>query len=275
LRADAAASHLQIEPIVIERCGDDVRRVIQETFPEARMVPVDRRISIPAMRALGFDRASAPAVAVIEDHVIVPAGWARGMATALAEGADVVGGGVRNAAVTTLVDRAAFLCEYSHLLPPQPVGPVDALTGNNVAYRRAVLDRYRSTIDHGRWEDELHAAMRRDGVSLIGRPDIVVWHKMHYRIRDYVAQRFWYARAYAGMKREAMSPSARAVRSIGSLALPPVLLWRIISRVRRSDGDPQSWVSSLPLLTLFVCAWAAGEAAGYLAGGGDALWRVA
>lgn len=275
LRADTAASHLRIEPIVVDRCGDDVRRAIHEQFPEASVVAVDRGATIPAMRALGFGRASAPAVAVIEDHVIVPVGWAGRMVAALADGADVVGGGVRNAAVSTLVDRTAFLCEYSHLLPPQPSGRVDTLTGNNVVYRRTVLERYRATIDRGHWEDELHAAMRRDGVSLIGRPDIVVAHKMHYRIRDYVAQRFWYARAYAGMKRESMPPFARAVRSIGSLALPPVLLSRIISRVRRSGRTDQSLIPSLPLLTLFVSAWAVGEAVGYLGGGGDALSRVA
>lgn len=275
LRADAVASGLRIEVIVIDRCGDVVRRAVHEQFPEARVVPVDRDATIPAMRAAAFRQASAPVVAVIEDHVIVPAGWARGMVTAVAQGAAVVGGGVRNAAEGTLVDRAAFLCEYSHLLPPQPAGPVDAVTGNNVAYRRDLLDRYRTTIDAGCWEDALHAAMRRDGVLFIARPDIVVGHKMHYRIRDYLAQRFWYARAYAGLKRDAMPLPARAVRSIGSLALPPVLLARIIRRARRSDRADQTWIAALPLLGLFVCAWAVGEAVGYAVGGGDALSRVA
>jgi hypothetical protein len=275
LRADAAASHLRIEPIVIERCGNEARRAIQEQFPEATVVAVDRAVTIPAMRAIAFARASAPAVAVIEDHVIVPVGWADSMVAALADGADVVGGGVRNAAVSTLVDRAAFLCEYSHLLPPQPSGRVDSLTGNNVVYRRAVLDRYRSTIERGQWEDELHAAMHRDGVALIGRPDIVVAHKMHYRVGEYVAQRFWYARSYAGIKREAMPWAARGMRSIGSLVLPLVLLQRIVSRVRRAGYEDGALIPSLPLLIVFVCAWAAGEAVGYLAGSGDALSRVA
>ncbi|MEO8484233.1 MAG: glycosyltransferase [Acidobacteriota bacterium] len=276
LRADASVSKLGIELLVIDRCGDDVRRAIHDHFPEATVIAVGRRETIPAMRAVGFRRASAPAVAVIEDHVIVPAGWAGAMVAALRDdGADVVGGGVRNAAVERLVDRAAFLCEYSHLLPPQPAGRVETLTGNNVVYRRAVLDRYRATVDRGHWEDELHAAMRRDHVVLIGRPDIEVGHKMHYRVRDYLAQRFWYARAYAGIKRESMSPSARIIRAIGSVALPPLLLQRIVGRVRRAHVPDASWIPSLPLLSLFVCAWAAGEVVGYLCGGGDALSRVA
>jgi len=274
LRADAVASNLRLEPIVVDRCGEDVRGAIREQFPEAAVIAVDRRETIPAMRAVAFRHASSPAVAVIEDHVIVPLGWARAMVDALASGADVVGGGVRNAAVDRLVDRAAFLCEYSHLLPPQVAGRVEALTGNNVSYRRAVLERYRSTIDLGHWEDELHAVMHRDNVVLVCRPEIVVAHKMHYRVLDYLAQRFWYARAYAGLRCGAMSPAARAVRAVGSVALPPLLLQRIVARVLRSNRRDQSLTASLPLLVLFVCAWAAGEAVGYLRGGGDALSRV-
>src|SRR4029079_14849460 len=86
--------------------------------------------------------ARAPAVAVIEDHVIVPRGWARQMLDALADSHEVVGGGVRNVATDRLVDRAAFLCEYSHLLPPLRAGRVEALTGNNVIYPRALLQEY-------------------------------------------------------------------------------------------------------------------------------------
>jgi hypothetical protein len=275
LRADAAHSRLQIETIVVDRCGESVRHVIRDRFPEATVVAAESGTTIPAMRAVAFGRASAPVVAVIEDHVIVPPGWGRDMVEALAQGAAVVGGGVQNAAVATRVDRAAFLCEYSHMLPPQPAGPVRAVTGNNVVYRRDLLDRYRMLIESGRWENELHTAMRRDGVRLVGRPDIVVGHKMHYRMRDYMAQRFWYARAYAGMRRTSLSSFGKVAWAVGSLALPPVLLARIVGRVRRSDPPRPALVSLMPLLVLFVCAWALGEMVGYAAGGGDALSRVA
>ena len=272
LQADAAASAVRLEMLVVERCGETVRRAVAQRFPDARLLPVASDTTIPKMREAAFLAATAAAVAVIEDHVIVPPGWARQMLDALAAGADVVGGSVRNAATETTTDWAAFLCEYSHLLAPLAAGDAESLTGNNVVYRRALLDRYRSVIAEGRWEDHLHAAMRRDGVRLTCRPDIVVGHKMHYRVRDYLSQRYLYSRAYAGARAMRLAAPKRAVLSLATAALPPMLFYRIVSRVGRAHRA--ELVRSLPLLLLFVCAWAAGEAVGYAAGPGDALARV-
>lgn len=272
LRADAAGG-VTIEMLVVDRCGAELREIVRDRFPEATLLPVDRRTTIPAMRAAAFAKAQAPAVAVIEDHVLVPLGWARQMLDALAGGHDVVGGGIRNAAVDRLVDRAAFLCEYSHLLPPLHAGEVKWLTGNNVVYRKALLERYRTVLDAGRWEDHLHAAMRRDGVRLLCRPGIVVGHKMHYRVGDYLEQRFFYARAFAGMDRG--GNMARAIlEALARVALPPVLLGRIAARTLAARRQRLDFVLGLPLLALFVVAWAAGEMVGYVAGPGDALSRV-
>jgi hypothetical protein len=273
LRAQAA-SGIIIEMLVIDRCGEDVRRAVHQHFPEATLVPAPSTATIPEMRAVAFRQARAAAVAVIEDHVLVPPDWARQMLDTLAASHDVVGGTVRNAATDRLVDWAAFLCEYSHLLPPIPAGEVEWLTGNNVVYRKDVLKRYESTLAQGRWEDYLHAAMRGDGISLFCRPDIVVGHKMHYRVRDYLSQRYLYARGYAGQKRTDMSPAVRAIRAAGTLALPPLLLFRIMRRVLGRRGHRAELVRSLPLLGVFVCAWAFGEMVGYLAGPGDAMSRI-
>ena len=116
--------------------------------------------------------------------------------------------------------------------------------------------------------------MRRDGVALTCRPDITVGHKMHYRMREYASQRYLYARAYAGMRRAGMPLLRRALFTAGSFALPPLLLARVVNRVLASHSQRARLVQSLPLLLVFVCAWAAGEAVGYAAGPGDALTRV-
>jgi glycosyltransferase involved in cell wall biosynthesis len=273
LRANAARG-TTLEILVIERCGDDVRRVLAERAPEAVMLPVPLQTTIPQMRALGFRHARADAVAVIEDHVLVPPDWARRLLDALAAGAEVVGGSVHNAATTTMVDRAAFLCEYSHMLAPVAGERVEGLTGNNVVYRRTLVERYSALLDEGRWEDDFHSAMRRDGVALTCRPDITVGHKMHYRMSEYVSQRYLYARAHAGMKRAGISLVSRALFTAGSFALPPLLLARIVNRVLASHRHHAELVQSLPLLFVFVSAWAAGEAVGYAVGPGDALARV-
>lgn len=268
------APDVRLEILVVDRCGPEVRRAIEEAYAGVVIVPVAAGTTIPAMRAIGFRAATADAVAVIEDHILVRSGWARQLLDALAAGHEVVGGGVQNAATASTVDWAAFLCEYSHMLPGATRDPVAALPGNNVAYRRALLERYSGTLALERWENHLHAAMRRDGVRMVCRPDIAVGHKMHYRVRDYVSQRFLYARAFAGMRRSDLPAARRALLAVGSLALPPVLLFRVVRRVFAAGCHRAELLRSLPLLALFVCAWAAGETIGHAIGPGDALSRV-
>jgi glycosyltransferase involved in cell wall biosynthesis len=269
-----AASGVVLEVLVVDRCGEDVRRAVRDRFPTVVVLSVPTRTPIPHMRALAFRCAQADAVAVIEDHVLVSPGWARQLLDALAEGHDVVGGSVDNAASTHVVDWAAFLCEYSHLTPPLAGGETDTLAGNNVVYRRTLLEKYATAASEGRWEDHLHRAMRRDGIALRCRPEICVRHKMHYRVRDYVTQRYLYARAYAGLRRLDMGAARRVSFCMGTAVLPAVLLFRIIRRVILNSRYRGHLVLSLPLLILFVSAWAAGEAVGYAAGPGDALSRI-
>jgi glycosyltransferase involved in cell wall biosynthesis len=262
-----------IEIVVVDRVGPDLRERVRSSFPEVRILEVEAGTSIPAMRSLAFRAVRADIVAVLEDHVLVPPDWARRMLEAQRGGAAAVGGAVDNAAIDRLVDRAAFLCEYSHCLSP-PAGPASWLTGNNVTYRRDVLNRFLEKVPPESWEDRLHAALRAEGIILESRPDIRVGHKKHYRFREYVLQRFLYARAHAGARRAGVSAGGRVAFGLASLLLPPLLLGRIVARALRAGRHRLDLVIGLPLLVVFVTAWAAGEAVGCWRGPGDALARV-
>lgn len=270
---DAERRSVRLQVLLPERCGESVRALVAGQFPDVEVLPVQADTPIPAMRAMAFDRAQARSVAVIEDHVIVPPGWAHDLLLAR-ESADVVGGAVQNLATEHLVDRAAFLCEYSQLMPPLPAGTSDSLAGNNVVYDRALLERHREATHAGRWEDHLHRALQADGVRLICRPEIVVGHRKHYSIGEYLAQRYLYARSYAGARVEAEGPLRRGFFGAGAFALPPILFWRIVSRSLRKVPDRLAVWSAMPLLALFVSAWTAGEIVGYWFGPGDSLSRI-
>lgn len=271
---DQERAGLALEVLVPERCGQVVRDAVARHHPWVRLLPVPVGTSIPRMRALAFATARAPTVAVIEDHVLVPAGWARQMVAARGDGVRVLGGGIVNGATKRTVDWAAFFCEYSHLMAPLDPGPADWLTGNNTAYERALLEECRDVIEAGRWEDVLHEAFRQRGVELWCRPDIVAQHKKHYRVREYLSQRFLYARAYAGDRVNGVSFGRRLGYGLLAFGLPPVLFARIVFRVWRSGAHRAELARSLPLLGVFVTAWGLGEAAGAWCGGGDALSKV-
>lgn len=268
-RADAA-----IEVLVVDRCGEAVRERVRREFPWASILVAPPDAGIPDMRAMAFAAACAGSVAVIEDHVLVPRGWARQLLDAQARGEEVVGGTVYNAATERTVDWAAFLCEYSHLLPPLPDGPADALTGNNTVYRRTLLERFRGATGGGQWENHLHDALRAAGVTLYSRPAITAAHKKHYSIREYASQRYLYARSYAGARVQGAPIPKRLAYCAAAFLLPPLLFSRVVSRVLSKGVHRAELVRSLPLLAVFVCCWAAGEIVGYALGPGASLSKV-
>ena len=274
LTALDAQKDADVEVLVIDRLGDGVRAEVARRFPSARVIPVPRETTIPRMREIAFGEATGEAVAVIEDHVIVPTGWARALLDARRETGGVVGGSIDNAARSSVVDWAAFLCEYSHCITPLPAGPTSGLPGNNVIYDRALLQRYRDTIAAGKWENHLHDAMHRDGVPLVLRPDIGVGHKKHYTIEEYLSQRFLYARSYAGERVKGMPLSKRFAYGAAAFALPPLLMYRTVARVLAKRRYRMQLVLSIPLLVLFIASWTAGEIVGYWFGPGDSLSRV-
>lgn len=265
-------AHLEV--LVADRCGEPVRERVRSVFPWVTIIEAPPATTIPHLRALAFAQARGNSVAVIEDHVLVPAGWARRLLDLQESGEDVVGGAVENAATERLVDWAAFLCEYSHLLPPLPEGPVSSLPGNNTVYRRSLLEKYRAVTGENRWEDHLHRRMREDGILLYSRPDIKVGHKKHYTVWEYLSQRYLYSRSYAGMRLRDASTGRRVAYGFAAFALPPLLFLRTVRTIWRKKCHRPELMKSLPLLMLFVSGWGWGEVVGAWFGPGDALAKV-
>ena len=272
LAAQRDGVHLEV--LVADRCGAPVREPVRKVFPWVTLIEAPPETTIPQLRSLAFASARGDSVAVIEDHVLVPSGWARQLLALQRRGEDVVGGSVENAATERLVDWAAFLCEYSHLLPPLPEGPVASLPGNNTVYRRSLLDKYRTVIGEGRWEDYLHRRLQEDGVLLYSRPEIKIGHKKHYTVWEYLSQRYLYSRSYAGMRLRGASAGRRVAYGFAAFALPPLLFLRTVRTIWRKKCHRAELMKSLPLLVLFVSGWGWGEVVGAWFGPGDALARV-
>jgi hypothetical protein len=71
---EAQRSDVDLEVLVVDRLGPDVRTCVKDAFPWVRMLEVEPGSTIPEMRAIGFDAATSPAIGVIEDHVLVRQG---------------------------------------------------------------------------------------------------------------------------------------------------------------------------------------------------------
>ncbi len=263
-----------LEVLVVDRLGGELPETVRRLFPQVTVLSTPPGETIPRMRERAFSLAKGGAVAVIEDHVIVPPTWGRQLLDALAHGHEVVGGPIENAATGRLLDWATFLCEYSACLPPLPGGAAEWLPGNNVVYRRGILEKHRAVIAEGRWENRLHDAIKAGGTTLWCQPDLLVGHKKHFGFLEYLSQRYLYARSYAGARVKGASVAKRLVYGGAAFLLPPLLLYRTVQRLTAKRVALPLILRTLPLIGVFLMSWGIGEIVGYWFGAGDSLARV-
>lgn len=258
--------------VIVADCTDaETRRRVGEGWPWVKLLSFDEPTSVPALRAAGVFAASAPRVSVLEDHCVVLNGWAEAL---LRNGSPAaVGGPIRNRKDARVRDWAGFLFEYSAFLEPAERGPAYRLPGVNVCYDRRAIDAMEDLLREGKWESWLHGRLRDRGFELRYEPAAVIEHDMDFGVREFVAQRFHYARSYAAMRNPDLG-RRRALYVLASPALIPLLYARVVANVLRAGRHRRELLLATPLLVLYAAVTAAGEALGYAAGGGRSLLRV-
>ena len=274
LRAlDAQPGRDRIEIVVVDAVGGATRDQVEAHRPGVVLIDAGGRLPIPRLRHLGVRRARGPIIAIVEDHGEVDPHWAEALLKAHEGPWGAVGGVVENGC-QGLVNWAVFFCEYTPYMGPVAEGPADDLPGNNIAYKRPHLLRHAHLLDEGKWESWINDRLRVDGVPLASTNAAVIRHIKPFRLGYFLAQRFHFARSYAGMRRGDQSWPKRLVYGAGSLALPALLLSRVTRSALRKRRNLAIFAACLPLIALFLTMGAIGEMVGYLLGAGTSLEKV-
>lgn len=272
-----------IEIIVVQEEGNDetvdqahqVAALVGERYPAARLLQRRGQLTLGQLRAAGIGAAAGEIVAITEDHCIPAADWCRRLVEVHAQqAAPAIGGAVDNGAVQRLVDWTAYWCEYSAYASPLAHGPVQSLAAANVSYKRAALEQLGPLGDSGFREGGVHARLAAAGGQLWSDPALRVWHRKHFTVRSYCRERFAYSRWYAGERGQQLGRLRNLLYLGATPLLPFVLLLRLARRTQKHAGEAAHFARALPYLLLFVCVWAAGEAAGLLWGPGASEYEL-
>lgn len=261
------------EVIVVDRCNVGAR--IKAEFPDTAILLVSPELTIPEMRSLGIRASKGDWVIVTEDHCEPRHDWfSRFLAAAETGPWDVIAGAVENGKRDRLVDWAAFFTEYSEYMAPRPSGENADLPGMNTAYRRAALDGVPGLVEASLWETFLHARLREAGCRLYAASDVLLDHCKSFGYREFLSQRFYLARSFAGMRVRNAPLLKKLAYGLASPLLFVILPYRTVSRIWRKGRHRRELLFATPILISFFASWAAGEFAGYLFGEGDASSKV-
>jgi hypothetical protein len=265
------------EIIVVTRHSEFEQKQLCELYPEVILLSAPPHTTIPKLRSIGIKRSRGTIIAVTEDHCVPSKDWTLYIQRSFSDNeCDVVGGPIENAYIYRRRDWAAFLVEYAWALrsdgSAQDAHP--SLPGNNVAYRRQVIDGLCKTLDRDLWESFYHQELIESGARLKYEPGMLVYHRRPFDFGYFVKQRYHFSRSFAAMRLQNLTGFGRIKYGLGSMILPPLLIlrgYRILSQKRRYVN---LYLSSLPLIAPYVISGAFGEMLGYFLGGGDSLAEV-
>lgn len=270
----AQQGEFDVEILVVMPRGNEAVQRVERKFPDVKVLTSPSRTGIPRFRALGLSHAVGETIAITEDCCVPDGNWFSEIVRAHERGYDVVGGAIENGSSDSLVNWAAFLCEYSGFMRPIPDDVVGGLAGNNASYRRSVFQLMDDSLIQNYWEYFLHRELTRLDVKMRSVPTMVVYKKKEHRFVHFMRQRFHFSRSFAGMRSSLMPLSRRMIYAFSCPMLPFLMIPRIAREVLRKKRFRYEFLKTLPLLSLFMISYAGGEASGYLFGAGSSLEKV-
>lgn len=202
--------------------------------------------------ATGVRHATAPVVALIEDHCFPEPGWAEALVRRHAEGYAVVGSEISNANPESSLSWCSFLLTHGAWSRPARSGVVDTVAGDNTSYRRDVLlgvgEEMGTLLASG---TILHWQLREVGEQVFLESEAKAAHVTPSRLRSYVGSRFHSGRTFAGLWARRWPWRRRLYFA----AMSPLIALRRVFRVMqmaRRQPTRLNLVKLAPLLALAV-----------------------
>ena len=223
-------------------------------------IEAERGSGVPRLRRLGLDRARGEIVVLTEDSCVFGPAWVTSWRSAFDDPRVAAATGpVAPAMGDRLIDWAVFFFEYALFLKPS--SPPTRLAGNNFAVRRSLA----SQLDPDAIEEsDVQAFIENSGDLVAGANNCLACHVRQYSLREAIADRLRFGRAYGRLRAETM---ARPRRGLGLVAGP--LIWlvqlaRMVPTLIRSSRHLGRFIEALPILAGLVTAWSVGEWLGWM-----------
>ena len=257
-----------VEVIVADGSGD--RAVDHARFQGEGAVTLrfPEGTPLPALWGAGISQSHGALIAILDDCSVPDRQWVSSILAAHESSDLVIGGAVDPSPQRSLIDWAAYFCEYGQFMLPLSGGNVSELPGNNIAFKRAALRRGTAFVEPGFWKTYWCRALQHEGVQLRSAPSMVVYDRKSYRLVPFLIRRYHHGRCFAGMRRTQLSPVMRMLYVLGTPVLPVLFMRRIAGPIMQKRRYLLRFICSLPISILAVVSWSWGECFGYLAGPG-------
>ncbi|HEY4281746.1 MAG TPA: glycosyltransferase family A protein [Chthoniobacterales bacterium] len=227
--------------------------------------------SVAAARACGIRMATAPVIAVGEDHSYPRPNWGEALLRAHQQPWGAVGPVLWNAN-PGLISWSNFLIAYGPWIGPAVSGVVGNLSEHNSSYKRALLQELDGDLDKLlERQGELHRALQARGHQLYLEVEAETDHFNFSTLGVSMVLRFHAGRAFGAERARVnrWSLGRRLIYTAGVGFIPWMRLRYVLKEIKRMQHRFGLILRILPVLILLLSAAAIGEVTGYLFGAGQ------
>jgi glycosyltransferase involved in cell wall biosynthesis len=270
LRAQTICDRLEV--VIVYPSKDSLGLIESDLsgFCSIRVIEFGEIKTLAAARVVGIRTASAPLVALGEDHAFPEPGWAEALIAAHRLPWAAVGPAFLNGN-PGLMSWISLVMDYGRWLEPVTGGVTDDVPGHGSSWNRALLLQYGAALEQMMQAPTLlHWDMRVKGHRLYLEPAAKVRHVNITRLPSFILDHFYGARVFAAARARNWSWLQRLFYVSGT----PVLMLRTLRgwlrHLRRTSLDRELLPKAWPLLLLSLAIWSLGEMIGYGLGIGKA-----
>lgn len=243
--------------------------------PDVVDVFVGRGVSVPRLRAAGFQVARGRIVAFIEDHSTATPGWRDAVVEVQSTGSHVATGPVAPVANGSALSDAIYLQDYARFAPPIDAGKPTSLSGANMFFDRNWLVEAGLVHEDGVHEARIVRSLRAAGDGVAVAPDAIIAVHRRERPAQALSLAFNLARGFSADRADDERTTVRVLRALAFPLVAGLLLARTLAIPEARSILGRRVLRALPWLMALNMVWALGEAAGAIAGAGTshAKWR--
>jgi glycosyltransferase involved in cell wall biosynthesis len=243
-------------------------------FHSVRVIEFGEIKTLSSARVAGIRAASAPLVALGEDHAFPESGWAQALIEAHDQPWAAVGPAFLNGN-PGLMSWISLVMDYGRWLEPVAGGVTDDVAGHSSSWNRSLLLEYGPALERMMQAPTLmHWDLQAKGHRLYLEPAAKVRHVNITRLSSFVLDHLYGAQIFAA----ARAQNWPWVQRLFYVAGMPLLMFRTfrdwLGHIHRTGLEPELLPRAWPLLLLSLAVWSLGEMIGYGFGMGKAEQRT-
>jgi GT2 family glycosyltransferase len=256
------------EIIVVDSSSDGTAEIVS-SFPQVKLIHLDRRAYSGEARNLGVEAAEGSLIAFTDSDCIVEPCWLQQMWDAHQKyDCAAIGGAVQNGNPESLVSCASYITEFSQYMPTGEKRYRRDCVTCNISYKSWVFQEYggfdtwlKRYVDYT-FNSRLHQA----GEKLLFDPSILVKHRHRVSLRRYAGHELSRGRSALLVRKMGLLPGSAIARCrLLCVVVSPLLLVRRIfadtGRVFRARGEVlRRFPLVLPYFLIGSASWVLGLA---------------